>query len=168
MKKEALGTPGNCQLCEAEIACGGVRAGTEGVLCPFLHCPRRSLSGLKPNSCPGPGSPGQPRRDGLNPGDWSSEGRREHLSEGSARWRPESERQLSRQQRRGRHAESESSDTPTSCPLSLEGQMLPSSQPDLCSEGRREEGRRNGQQGEGAAGSLVNTPSHLPSREPPR
>lgn len=75
--------------------------------------------------------------------------------------RTESERQLSRQQRRGRHAESESSDTPTSCPLSLEGQMLPSSQPDLCSEGGREEGRRKGQQGGGGLRDPSLTLAHV-------
>lgn len=47
----------------------------------------------------------------------------------------------------GRHAGSESSDTPTSCPQSLEGQILPSSQPDLWSEGGRGKGRGKGQEG---------------------
>lgn len=130
--------------------------------------PRRGLSDMKANPCPGPGIPGQPRRDGRTPRDWRWKHERERLSRGSARWRRQqagqSHRGRARQWQRDRHAGS--LDTPISWPLSLQGQMLPSSQPDLVVRVGGEEG--GAAVCGGAAGSLVNTRSHLPSREPPR
>lgn len=72
-----------------------------------------------------------------------------------------------RHQQRNRHREpGDANLLSASCPPSLEGQMLPWSQPDLWSEGKKKGGKGRSLGG-GAAGSLVNTRSSLPSESYP-
>lgn len=114
----------------------------------------------------------QPRRDGRSPGDWS--GRvggstcREAVLSGGGEWDRESPRYSSTDTSReaGMQILEMQIYSPHPAPPSLEGQMLPWFQPDLWSEGGRGRVRGRGQSW-GAAGSLVNTSSRLPSENHP-